>query len=161
MKTLFEYVMTPGWPAASRPASRTRAADAVRSSRSAPRACNSTAASVTSSATPSRARLSARRMEFAVGPVPGVAEVVILRAYDRVDQALQGLAGFLARGRPSRGAAGAGGSRRDGAGVRVEQGPPGRPGAGPAPAPRPSARGETARSLSRAPRSLPNTPPAG
>jgi hypothetical protein len=28
-------------------------------------------------------------MEFAVGPVPGVAEVVILRAYDRVDQALQ------------------------------------------------------------------------
>src|SRR5690349_21049752 len=95
MKTLFEYVMTPGRPAASRPASRTRAADAARSVRASPRAWRSTAASVTSRATPSRARLRARRREFSVGPVPPgrsvgpvpeVAEVVILRAYERCDQ---------------------------------------------------------------------------
>ncbi len=77
MKTLFEYVMTPGLPAASRPASRTRAAEAARSVRFSPRAWSSTAASATSRATPSRARLRARRMEFSVGPVPEVAEVVI------------------------------------------------------------------------------------
>src|ERR1700741_1448559 len=98
MKTLLEYVMTPGRPAASSPASRTRAADEARSSRASPRAWSSTAASVTSRATPSRARLRARRMEFSVGPVPGVAEVVILRAYDRRDQALQGVAVILRGG---------------------------------------------------------------
>lgn len=67
MNTLFEYVMTPGRPAAARPASRTRAAEAARSSRSAPRAWRSTAASVASSATPSRARRSALRIALSVG----------------------------------------------------------------------------------------------
>ncbi|CAM5300518.1 hypothetical protein SALBM217S_04776 [Streptomyces griseoloalbus] len=78
MNTLFEYVMTPGRPAASRPASRTRAAEAERSVSCSPRAWSSTAASETSRETPSRARLSARRREFSVGPpVPDVAEVVM------------------------------------------------------------------------------------
>jgi hypothetical protein len=53
MKTLFDYVMTPGRPATSSPAFRTRAADAGSPARSSPRACSSTAASATSSATPS------------------------------------------------------------------------------------------------------------
>ncbi|CAM5367841.1 hypothetical protein SVIOM74S_07588 [Streptomyces violarus] len=68
-RALLEYVMTPGRPAASSPASRTRAAEAARSSRCASRAWSRTAASATSSETPSLARFRARRMEFSVGPV--------------------------------------------------------------------------------------------
>lgn len=59
--------MTPGRPAAASPASRTRAADAHRSSRSEPRACRAISASTASSATPSRARRSTRRTALALG----------------------------------------------------------------------------------------------
>src|SRR4051794_38140698 len=61
MNTLREYVITPGRPASTRPASRTRPAASSRPSSAAPRAPSSTSASVTSSVTPSRARRSARR----------------------------------------------------------------------------------------------------
>ena len=52
----------PGRPAATIAASRTRTAEAHSASRSSPRAPSSTSASVWSSALPSRARASARRI---------------------------------------------------------------------------------------------------
>ena len=61
MNTLREYVTTPGRPASASPWSRTRAAEAHRSTRSSPRAPSRNSASVASRATPSRARRSARR----------------------------------------------------------------------------------------------------
>ena len=61
MKTFFEYVITPGRPASSSPASRTEPATATNSSRASPRAVSRTAASSTSSERPWAARFSARR----------------------------------------------------------------------------------------------------
>src|SRR5580658_3968125 len=66
MKTLREYVITPGRPAASRPLSRVLLAYSSRVVRSASRACSSTVASSASSALPSRARARARRMAAGV-----------------------------------------------------------------------------------------------
>ena len=72
MNTLREYVtgsrpFGPRLPAEINPASRTRAALAHRSARSAPRAVKATAASSMLSATPSRARRSTRRIAAADG----------------------------------------------------------------------------------------------
>ena len=59
--------MTPGRPAFSSPASRTRLATASSRSRSSCRQCSSVSASVASSVTPDSARLSAREIADAVG----------------------------------------------------------------------------------------------
>ena len=67
MNTFGEYVTTPGRPAATRPASRTRAATATNRSRSGPEAANNTAASATSNAAPRSARANARRTCCTVG----------------------------------------------------------------------------------------------
>src|SRR5438067_9283814 len=79
MKTLREYVTTPGRPASTSPASRTRAADVHRSTRSSPRAASRTVASVTSRATPSRARRRARRMAFEDGTWASATTLASLR----------------------------------------------------------------------------------
>src|SRR6266545_2519332 len=62
MKTFFEYVTTPGRPAATSPASRTAPAAASSSSSASPRAAMSVAASVASSGSPCSARCTARRI---------------------------------------------------------------------------------------------------
>ncbi|QIP41638.1 hypothetical protein G9444_4394 [Rhodococcus erythropolis] len=74
MKTFREYVTVFGRPAASRPASRTLAAEEHRSVRSVPRACSSVAASSTFRVAPSRARRRTRRIADADGPGDGLDE---------------------------------------------------------------------------------------
>src|SRR6516165_9696859 len=69
MNTFLEYVMTPGLPAASRPASLVRLACWRSACRLAPRACSRTVASAWSSGLPSRARASALRIAPSVTPL--------------------------------------------------------------------------------------------